>query len=230
MALTPQDRYQSKPFLGSSHSWAQARLKDLPPTAAVLDVGPGNGLMGKFLGDRGVKNLVAVEIDADAREHVRPIYREVVESLAQLHGQRFDMVLLLDVLEHMSDPEAFLRDLQSYLTPGGRILISVPNIAHWSVRIPLLFGSFNYTSRGILDRTHLQFFTRKRVYELLGKFPKLSMREINSSLEPLEFVLPRPLWNNILFKKLSKLRLLTARALPGFFAYQHLVMLELQER
>jgi 2-polyprenyl-3-methyl-5-hydroxy-6-metoxy-1,4-benzoquinol methylase len=80
-----------------------------------------------------------------------------------------DLLLFLDVLEHLPNPEKLLRRLTADLAPGGTVIVSLPNIAHLSVSIPLLFwGSFNYVDAGILDRTHLRFFVRESAVALMN--------------------------------------------------------------
>ena len=218
----PEERYQFKPFIGSSHSWAATHFTGLPAATRVLDVGSGSGAMGAALRAHGVENLSAVEVSESARNHVAGIYRRVEASLDPLRGEQFDLILLLDVLEHMSTPFESFAAIAALLAPGGKMLVSVPNIAHWSVRIPLLFGSFRYTDRGILDRTHLQFFTRSRFIELLSSAPGVRIEELNASIPPAEFALPRWMWDNELFRAASRARLAAARLLPGIGAYQHL--------
>lgn len=219
-------RYQSKLFVGSSHSWALEKLAVYPSSVAVLDIGPGSGVIGAALKDRGFTDLSAVEIDADAREHVKPIYRVVTDSLDNLGDRQFDVILLLDVIEHMAEPEKFLRLVAKRLTTNGTILVSVPNIAHWSVRFQLLFGFFCYTNRGLLDRTHLQFFTRSRVKNFSKEIPELEAVELNSSIPPLELLLPESVCTTNWFEKISQFRLTGARIIPGMFAYQHLCVLK----
>ena len=131
---TPQERYLFKPHPGSSHTWAIGQLAGLPASARVLDIGSGSGAIGAALKEQGVQTVDAVEIDADARDHVKNIYNGVAESLSSFSGQRYDAILMLDVLEHMTDPKTFLAEVASYLSPNGFLLISVPNVAHWSVR------------------------------------------------------------------------------------------------
>jgi hypothetical protein len=126
----------------------------------------------------------------------------------------------------MANPFEFYQTISTLLAPGGTVLISLPNIAHWSVRIPLLFGMFHYTQRGILDKTHLQFFTRKRLLELLGSTPALRIQELSASIEPVEFILPPLLWKNPLWDMLSKLRVGVANFIPGLMAYQLLARVE----
>lgn len=80
-----------------------------------------------------------------------------------------DLLLFLDVLEHLPNPEKLLRRLTAELAPGGTVIVSLPNIAHLSVSIPLLvWGRFNYADAGILDRTHLRFFVRESAVALMN--------------------------------------------------------------
>lgn len=81
-----------------------------------------------------------------------------------------DLMLFLDILEHLPDPETVLRRITDQLSPDGTIIVSVPNVAHLSVSLPLiLFGAFQYRDAGILDRTHLRFFVLQSAVELLSK-------------------------------------------------------------
>lgn len=222
----PHIRYQYKSFYGSSHWWALRHCAPLPSSTRVLDVGSGSGAIGMELKKQGLKELYAIEIDAEARTHVKDIYKETVSDVSAFTGHTFDLILLLDVLEHMTNPFEYLGTMVSMLSPGGKILISLPNVAHWSVRLPLLFGVFDYYDRGIMDRTHYQFFTRKRVRQMLRGEPLLQRCTFDSSIEPVEFLLPETIWNNPLFRAISAVRLAIARVLPGFFAFQHLVLVE----
>ncbi len=219
-------RYQYKPFYGSSHWWALRRCEGLPPSTRVLDVGSGSGAIGQALKERGLCEIYAVETDAAAREHVKNIYKATASDVSTFTGQTFDLILLLDVLEHMTDPFEYLAKMVSMLSPGGKVLISLPNVAHWSVRGLLFFGIFDYHDRGITDRTHYQFFTRKRVRELLRAQPAMEQGVFDSSIEPVEFLLPDALSNNPIFRAISSVRLAIARVLPGLFAFQHLVSAE----
>jgi len=220
--LPPQERYREKLFTGSSHSWALEKLKELSAQSLVLDIGPGTGVMGRLLREQGVTLCDAVEIDEQAREFVKPFYRTTVKSLSELELQQYDYVLLLDVLEHMPYPDQFLQELDPFLKPGGQILISVPNIAHWSIRFSLLFGRFNYKHRGILDKTHFRFFTRSSLKEMLCLRQDLSIKEQDATIEPLELILPIWLTKQYLFQLCSRIRLAMARFIPGLMAFQHL--------
>ena len=74
-----------------------------------------------------------------------------------------------DVLEHLKDPWAILGNIKENLKPDGYVVASIPNIAHGAIRLALLEGRFDYTSLGILDDTHLRFFTRESIFELFRK-------------------------------------------------------------
>ena len=220
-ALAVEQRYQSKLFPGSSHSWALQQVAGLPSSTRVLDIGPGNGVIGRALRDRSIEQVCAVEIDSAARQHLKPIYSRIEASLDpyEREAAQFDLVLMLDVLEHMADPFEFLARVRRLMPIGARALISVPNIAHWSMRLGLLFGFFEYTNRGLLDRTHLQFFNRRRFEKLLaseGFSPQLR----SASIEPIELILPASLTQNSFFRLASQLRTAVARTLPGVMAYQ----------
>ena len=141
-----------------------------------------------------------------------------VPELAQVEGA-FDLALALDVLEHSADPEGLLADLASRLRPGGTALVSVPNVAHWSMRASLLAGRFDYAERGILDRTHLRFFTRATFLDLLAGVG-LRVEETGEAVVPLELLLPEAVHESAPWGLLRVVRRAAAKALPGLFAYQ----------
>ena len=217
------ERYVFKPLPGSSHAWALRHLEKVPANATVLDVGPGSGAMGKALRQQQVHSLYAIDIDEATRLRLADTYQELWASIDEAGSLQFDLVLMLDVLEHMTDPFEFFAQVVSRMKPGAHALISLPNVAHWGVRLPLLFGSFRYTNRGLLDRTHYQFFNRARVRELVASQPSLTAREFAWSIDPIELVFPESLCNNRAFFLLSKFRQLYTNLLPGLFGYQHLV-------
>jgi hypothetical protein len=99
---------------------------------------------------------------ARAAETYREVHRGLAEeTVAQLaaSGRRYDALLFLDVLEHMSEPGLALRAARDLVNAGGSAYVSLPNVAHWSLRKSLLLGRFDYTESGLLDSTHLRFFT-----------------------------------------------------------------------
>jgi 2-polyprenyl-3-methyl-5-hydroxy-6-metoxy-1,4-benzoquinol methylase len=141
----------------------------------VLDVGCANGYLGKVLKEHGC-NVVGIEIDPAAAEEASGILDEVVvgsvedvDLVEQFGAGRFDVVVFGDVLEHLRDPLPTLRQAKRLLKPNGYVVVSIPNIAHGSVRLALLRGEFRYRDLGLLDTTHLRFFTRESVDDLLAE-------------------------------------------------------------
>ncbi|MDO8561739.1 MAG: methyltransferase domain-containing protein, partial [bacterium] len=121
--VAPHIRYQFKPFVGSNHWWALRQFRNLSSSTRVLDVGSGSGAIGQALKTQGVTNLCAVEVDAEAREHAKSIYTEVASDISEFSGRTFDLVILLDVLEHVTGPQGLYEDAMKLLAPGGKVLI-----------------------------------------------------------------------------------------------------------
>ena len=141
----------------------------------VLDVGCAHGYLGEVLRARGCR-VVGVERDpedaARARAHCEQVVVRDVEEpdwIEELNRRRFDVIVFADVLEHLRDPARVLRETLELLAPDtGFIVASIPNVAHVSVRLELLLGSFRRETLGILDATHLHFFTRDSLEEFLA--------------------------------------------------------------
>jgi 2-polyprenyl-3-methyl-5-hydroxy-6-metoxy-1,4-benzoquinol methylase len=137
----------------------------------VFEGGVSSGYVAAELVARGLK-VDGAEIDpaaADAaRAHCDTILVGDLQTL-DLTSLRSDYRVLLfaDTVEHIPDPAALLKRVRPRLRPDGALILSVPNIANWAMRLGLLFGRFRYTDRGILDRTHLRFFTKKTLVELV---------------------------------------------------------------
>lgn len=224
--LPPQERYQFKPFPGSSHSWALAHLENVGVEHHVLDIGAGSGAFGRVLRERGVSAVDAIEIDQEALEHIRPFYRSATTSLQDVPNAGYDVALLLDVLEHLTNAEEFFAEALAKVKVGGKLLVSVPNIAHWSIRLSLLCGYFNYTSRGILDRTHVRFFTVTTLQQFLRSFPRVQLKEVTGSISPAEFVLPGTFTRSKAFAAFSAARQKGVDLLPGLCAFQVLAVVE----
>src|SRR5262245_26048498 len=104
------EKYQFKPFKGSSHFWALEILSNEPPVSAVLDIGAGGGAIGKELKERKFENLHAIEVDEKSKEHISQIYNSISDDLQSITFKNFDIILLLDVLEHVPNPKSFYKD------------------------------------------------------------------------------------------------------------------------
>ena len=148
-------------------------IERVPQGARVLDVGCASGYLAEPLREhRGCPYVDGVELDPADAALARRSYRNVVvgsaeeaATYARLAGP-YDAVLLGDVLEHLRDPAAVLRHVRALLAPDGVVVSSIPNVAHYSIRAQLLQGHFDYADTGILDRTHLRFFTRSTLLAL----------------------------------------------------------------
>jgi len=136
----------------------------------------------------------------------------------ELRKVPFDSVLLLDVLEHLRDPEGLLALCRTVLMPSGSVIVSVPNVANLIVRLSLLVGRFDYADRGILDRTHLRFFTRKSARRLLQQagFEITDSVTTNVPLERILGLSP----SGKLMRFLDRLLALATAVLPGLLGYQ----------
>jgi 2-polyprenyl-3-methyl-5-hydroxy-6-metoxy-1,4-benzoquinol methylase len=151
---------------------AHAKLLDAVGTGRrVLDVGCSSGYLAQPLSERG-NTIVGVELDPVAARAAEAFCERVlvgdVETMElPLEPGSFDVVLCGDVIEHLRDPGAALARLRPFLKPGGRIVLSTPNVANWAIRLSLLGGRWRYTDRGILDRTHTHLFTRATLAEAL---------------------------------------------------------------
>lgn len=140
----------------------------------VLDVGCWTGDLGRVLQRRGC-TVSGFEIDAEAAAVAAEHLGRVVvgnldrESLLDhFEPGTFDAVVFADVLEHLYDPRAALEDAVKLLAPGGRVVISIPNITHGSVRLANLQGRWNYTDTGLLDRTHIRFWSRQGLLDFVA--------------------------------------------------------------
>jgi len=126
------------------------------------------------------------------------------------------------VIEHLRDPEAALARLRPLLGPGGRLVVSTPNIANWAIRLSLLFGRFRYAERGILDRTHLRFFTRRSFGALLAT-AGLRVERLTATPVPLYQVVPPRLHGRAL-AAVHDASAAAARAWPRLLGYQFVAL------
>ncbi len=148
-------------------------LRYLPAGARrVLDVGCGAGVFGASVRERGCE-VWGLELDPEAvREAAgrldRVLEGDAVDSVAGLPAGRFDCIYLNDILEHLPEPEPLLRALAPKLTPSGRLVTSMPNVRYFPHLWRLVVrGRWDYADEGILDRTHLRFYTRSSMRALL---------------------------------------------------------------
>jgi len=211
-------RLKDDPY--SSHSLILSRL-GAGRGRRALDVGAADGFLAAELTARGWK-VTALERDpAQAALAATRCEQAIVVDLERetppVTGL-YDAVIYGDVIEHLSDPLRVMRELNRHLAPGAMVIVSVPNVAHLTVRLSLLLGRFEYGDRGILDRTHLRFFTRRTFLDFLGR-AGLTVREVMVTPAPLPLVVPERFHGRWL-RAFHQFSAGAARAWPRGLAYQ----------
>lgn len=142
-------------------------MRLIPPNSRVLELGCASGyLSGSMEQYRGCR-VTGLEFDAAAAaiagQRCSEVYTadlDLPNALAPAQASApYDVLLAAAVLEHLKYPERLLQDAKTLLKPGARVIVSLPNVVHWSIRLQHLFGRFDYVDYGIMDRTHVQFYT-----------------------------------------------------------------------
>jgi 2-polyprenyl-3-methyl-5-hydroxy-6-metoxy-1,4-benzoquinol methylase/glycosyltransferase involved in cell wall biosynthesis len=166
--VPPTDAYDLKDSEGTSHSVILEMLADSRPRR-ILDLGCSGGLLSEQLRKQGhhVTGVDSIEIDG-VRERVDEfVLGDLEAGVPPEVGGGFDVVIAADVIEHVSRPSVLLRQMADALAPDGELLVSTPNFAHWYPRVRVATGTFGYDRRGILDETHLRFFTRRSLLRMV---------------------------------------------------------------
>ncbi|HEX8173289.1 MAG TPA: class I SAM-dependent methyltransferase [Thermoanaerobaculia bacterium] len=161
------------------HRWSSLRGQtrhDLlalisPEAKSVLEFGCGEAPLGEALKRRQRCRVVGIELDAAAaaiaRKRIDAVYRGDVREIVSILDERFDWIIGGDIVEHLDEPWSFLTDLRRLSTPGGHLLLSIPNLANASVVSDLLHGRFDYVYMGLTCVGHLRFFTRQTIVDML---------------------------------------------------------------
>lgn len=193
----------------------------------VLDIGCSTGFLGEVLIERGC-TVDGVEVDPDAAELARKRGLRTVTVMdldredvaAALDGELYDRIILADVLEHLMRPAAVLASAAKLLAPGGQIVISVPNVTHGSLRLALLQGRWDYRDTGLLDRTHIRFFTRASILALADEAGLQVTRLRSTVVDPLasEVELDREALPDVVVD--------WVRSRPESFNYQYVLVVE----
>lgn len=215
--------YSLKQFKYNSHYWILNFLSQAKKPSRILDIGAADGYLGKILKQQG-HFLVGLEANSQlaekARAHYHTLHSADVESFDFPYRGEFDYILLADVLEHLRDPGGLLRRVVPCLNSGGQIIISIPNVAHLFVRLSLMVGRFEYQDRGILDRTHLRFFTLASMRRMIND-ASCRILELRPTSVPVQLVVP---WtDNGFFAPLHELHFLTVKLCKTLLAYQFVV-------
>jgi glycosyltransferase involved in cell wall biosynthesis len=218
--------YAIKKSLYSCHYYA-ARL--IGTDQRVLQIGCGDGKFGSDLvraGNHlvGIDRKPTVPVDAGYDKVLEEDPENGLGKAVASFGQYFDRILVLDTLEHLRNPAQLLRDCKAFLAGRGKLIVSVPNAVNFTVRLMVFFGQFRYSDRGILDWSHLRFFTKNTISALLEE-QGYRVTGRRYTVIPIERVIPLRANNRLLRIANRLLRGLTALA-PGLFAYEILLIAE----
>ena len=204
----------------SSHDYAR-RMAGSDHT--ILDVGCGHGYFAaelKKCGNRvtGIDRLAHPERQESFDEYLPADLDAGLPADPHLQARKFDRVLLLDVLEHVRKPGRVLTECRHLLKSGGAVVVSLPNVANIVIRLQLLFGRFEYAERGILDRTHLRFFTRSSARRVLRETGYRIVEE-ESTVIPIDLALGLASGGR-LHRIFNRGLIWITRVFPRLFAYQ----------
>lgn len=148
----------------------------------ILEFGCGRGELARALKERGHR-ISGADISTEALEVAKDVLEEIFafdferEWPEELTSKRFDLVIASELIEHLFNPEEFLIKARELLNPGGQLIITTPNFLFWKNRLKMLFGKFQYESKGLLDYGHIRFFTLKTARELTKKSGFIIERE-----------------------------------------------------
>lgn len=220
----PGPGYEFKAFRNSSHYWILKILERENSPVKILDVGTASGYLGRVLTGRG-HCVTGIEKDPStaeaAREHYNSLQVADLEAFDFPYRRQFDYIIFADVLEHLRDPSAVLRCCIPALKENGKIIISVPNVANFLVRLSLLLGRFDYMDRGILDRTHFRFFTLRSLEKMVSEIACKVVEVIPTPL-PVQIVFPST--ESKLFAPFHATLYALTRCWKTLFAYQFVML------
>lgn len=190
----------------------------------ILDVGAAQGMLGHALQTDHL-TLDGIEANPQWAEMARPFYRNLWACYAEqapLEPGRYKLVVCGDVLEHTPDPVTVLKRLIESADADAKFIISVPNVAHLAIRMMLLCGKFPKMERGILDKTHLQFFTKDTALDMLRQ-AGLRAERVSCTGVPLD-----ELWKGgegrSLYKLMTRAQHLALSLAPRLFGFQWVIL------
>ena len=221
-AWVRRPEYSFKEEEGSSHK-VILNMARTAPRSRLLDLGCAGGLLAERLHQAG-HYVVGVDYREVGQAH-RYVDQFIEADLAKglpeaLVGESFNIVIAADVLEHLPEPQDLLRQITAVLQPGGHVIVSVPNFSHWYPRLRIALGLFGYDRLGILDQSHLRFFTRRSLARLVRE-AGFDIVEQRTTSVPFTALMGLSRYAVVAQKVGSWL----ARAWPSLFAYQYVLRL-----
>lgn len=221
--------YLDKPDPWSSHSIVATWIQKLPQDSIILDVGTATGTIRRLC-SRDIYHWRGLEPVAEWGKIARPLYDDFfigsIEEAPDEFISSCDFIILADVLEHLPQPEKTLLRIIRHQKTGTRFAISVPNVANLYIRLNLLFGRFEYMERGILDKSHLRFFTRSSIIKSVRE-SGLAIKAVKTTPIPLSLVhsfFVEKRFGKFVHKTLAILTSLV----PTILGYQFVILAELE--
>jgi glycosyltransferase involved in cell wall biosynthesis len=201
------------------------------PPAKVLDAGCFDGRFANMARQLGhhVTGLDRYKHEGVAERVDSFIEADLNQPLESLVRAEYDVVVAGDILEHVIEPHQLLSDLVARLSPGGEILVSVPNFGHWYPRGRIAVGKFDYDQRGPLDRGHIRFFTRTTIERLFHDcgLRVLERQTVGTPFDTLIGAAETP-WRSRVTRSIMRTDSALTRAWPRMFGYQFLYRLEVE--
>jgi len=214
-----KEEYQLKPSEDSSHGRISTLLSSRPPSK-ILDLGCSSGLLAERLRAMGhqVTGVDVAELPGVAERTSAFLKADLNQGIPPEAGTGFDVVLAADVIEHVVDPTELIKQVRSVVSPEGTAIFCVPNVAHWYPRLRSMLGRFDYDQRGILDATHLRFFTRRSISRLVERngFTIRRIEPVGLPLDALEVDGTKGRWVRLVDH-------LLLAAWPTMFGYQFII-------
>jgi 2-polyprenyl-3-methyl-5-hydroxy-6-metoxy-1,4-benzoquinol methylase len=218
--------YTFKDFEGSSHRiLIQLIRRHSRRGGSLVDLGAAGGELGGAVRDHFATTSgfeFQVDCIADLQKHFD---RAVISDLEKVREvPKADTYVLADVLEHLRNPQHALRLVRESLNPGGKVFISVPNIANITIRLGLMFGIFEYRERGILDETHLRFYTMRSIRREVER-AGFRIIALSGSSVPVRLIIGN-YTPDIVLRVIEKILAVVTRMWRGLFAYQIILVVE----
>lgn len=194
-------------------------MRQIPGNSRVLELGSASGYLSGYMEQKLACRVTGLEFDPNATKiaaerttevHTVDLDAENVLDVAK-NSAPYDVFLAAAILEHLKYPERLLQSARELLTDDALIIVSLPNIAYWQMRLMLLSGKFDYEDYGVMDRTHLKLYTRKTGQELLEQngYQVINFETAGSMIQQIANRIARSRGNTS-----------APQILPGLFAYE----------